>query len=184
MTIRAGSFLRTALITLALLALVCGLPFYVTFSPNWEDRAYEFPNDDGDFRVRVVEADGLVCAELKQENRHNRSVHRWSRRGLDCAWPAVAGSDAWLAGGQSYQMTDSSGNTVATPNWLFYGIVPGAAAEVRLTLSTGAELRIPTRPAGLGDVRVYGRQERLAATDVVVTGVDLRDAEGGRIRVH
>jgi hypothetical protein len=177
------SFVRTTLMALVLMGLVCGLPFYVTFSPSWEDRAYEFPNDDGDFRVRVIEADGLVCAELKQEMPHSDVYPPWTRRGVDCAWPAVAGSAAWLAGGQSYQINDSSGNTVATPNWLFFGIVPGTATEVRLTLSSGATLRIPTEPAGKGRLRVYGHQELNAGDQITVTGVQLRDASGGEIRV-
>jgi hypothetical protein len=177
------SRLRTALVALALIALVCGLPFYVTFSPSWQDRAYEFRHERGDLRVRVVESQGRVCAELRQENRHTRSIHRWTSRGKDCAWPPVTGGDGWLAGGQAFQVLDSGHTSGVTPDWLFYGVVPDAAAEVRLTLSGGATLRIPTRPAGKGGLRVYAHQELNAGDRITVTAVRLRDAQGGEIRV-
>lgn len=180
---RTKSRLRTALIAFALAVLVCGVPFYVTYSPSWEDRAYEFPHDRGDFRVRVVESHGRVCVELRQENRHTRSIHRWTSRGMDCAWLPVTGGDGWLAGGQSYQVQDSGVVSGVRPDKLFYGIVPGAAAEVRLTLSGGATVRIPTRPAGKGGLRVYAHREPNAGDRTSVTGVQLRDAAGGEIRV-
>jgi hypothetical protein len=176
--------MKTTVGVLVVLALACGVPFYVTFSPDWEDRAYDFPNDHGggDFRVRVVESNGRACAELRQENLHTSDIPRWSTIGKDCAWPAVTG-DAWLAGGQAYRINDTSSNTVATADWLFYGIVPGAAAEVRLTLSTGTTLRIATRQAGKAEQAVYAHLQPDAGIETTIIGVQLRDAADGEIRV-
>jgi len=175
---------RTTIGVLLVLTLACVVPFYVTFSPGWEDREYDFRNDHGggDFRVRVVESQGRACAELRQENRFTTEIPRWSTIGRDCAWPAVTG-DAWLAGGQAYRISDTSSTTVATPDWLFYGIVPGAAAEVWLTLSTGTTLRIATRQTGQGEQAVYAHLEPNAGIETRVTGVQLRDAADGELRV-
>ena len=156
-----------------LLALVCAWPFYVLLSPYWEDPVYEFPGDRSDLRIRVVEADGRVCAELRQEDRHTPDAQKWRVRSRDCAWPEVEGGGGWLAGGQAHEVPDAG--------TMFYGIVPGATAEVRLTLTGGATLRIPTRPAGKDGLRVYAHQEPKLAGPV--TAVQLRNAEGAEIRV-
>jgi hypothetical protein len=170
--------LRRFLAIGVVLFLAIGLPFYSVFSPSWEDRAYDFPRygSRSDFRVRIVESAGRVCAELREEKVHTPDFVRWATRSKDCAWPKVDGSNAWLAGGQSHQPYDSQDR-------LFYGIAPGTAAEVRLILSTGAALRIPTRPAGQGGLRVYAHYESNAGDRVTVTAVRVLDASGGELRV-
>jgi hypothetical protein len=171
---RRGRLLAVAVVLL----LAVGLPFYSVFSPSWESRVYDFPRygRESDFRVRIVESAGRICAELREEKVNTRDFMRWMTRGKDCAWPAVAGADAWLAGGQAHQPS-------GTRDRLFYGIAPAAAAEVRLTLSTGAALRIPTKAAGEGGLRVYAHYAPDAGDAVTVTAVRVLDASGGELRV-
>ncbi len=174
----AGRIVRT---TAVLLVLVGG-PVLVKCVPDWKDAVYTFPFEGGDYRVRLTGSAGDECAKLEQEDRNSRSGP-WTQSGIDCEWPRVEGGAGWLAGGRATQVYDGRADG-RTSDWLLYGIVPAAATEVVLTLADGVPRRIATRQAGEGANRIYAHHQPGVDGHLEIVAVDLRDAQGGEIRVY
>jgi hypothetical protein len=172
---------RAAAGLLVLLALSGWL--FVACGDEWKSSVVTFEFDVGDdYRVRITGSLGVECAKLERETLHDRYVN-WREVGKDCAWPRVAGGDGWLAGGRAEQV-HSERHSGRMPDWIFYGIVPAAAAEVEITLADGAPHRIATRKAGKGANRIYAYHLPGIGNRAEVVSLRLRDVQGGELRVY
>lgn len=172
---------RAAAGLLVLLALSGWL--FMACGDEWKSSVVTFEFDESDdYRLRITGAFGVECAKLERETRYDPYVN-WREAGRDCAWPRVADGDGWLAGGRAEQV-HSERHSRRMPDWIFYGIVPAAAAEVEITLADGAAHRITTRKAGKGANRVYAHQLPGIGNQADVVSLRLRDARGGELRVY
>jgi hypothetical protein len=177
---RTRSRLRTALAALLVLLAVSGWLF-MACGDDWKSSIYAFESGAADdYRVRLTGTYGGECAKLERETTTDRYAN-WREAGRDCAWPRVAGGDGWLAGGNAEQLY-SERRSRRTGDWIFFGIVPAAAAEVEITLATGPPHRIATRAGGKH--RIYAVLLPGLGASAEVTAVRLRDARGGELRVY
>lgn len=156
---------------------------FLAYGDKWKGSVLTFEFDESDdYRLRITGAFDVECAKLEHETMHDPFVN-WREAGRDCTWPRVANGDGWLAGGQAAQV-HSERHGRQMPDWILYGIVPAAAAEVEITLADGVPHRITTRKAGKGENRVYAHHLPGIGDRVEVVSLRLRDARGGELRVY
>jgi len=172
---RAVAALLVLLAASGWLFLACG--------DEWKSSVVTFESDEADdYRLRITGAFGVECAKLDRETRNDPYVN-WREAGKDCGWPRVAGGDGWLAGGRTEQVnSERLGRRL--PDWIFYGLVPAAAARVEITLTAGPPHRIETRPAGGGANRVYALRVPGLGDRADVVALRLFDARGGELHVY
>lgn len=172
---------RAAAGFLVLLALSGWL--FLACGDEWKSSVVTFEFAEADeHRVRITGAFGPECAKLEHRTTNDPYVN-WVSVGKDCTWPRVAGGDGWLTGGKAAQV-HSTRHSRQMPDWIVYGIVPAAAAEVEITLAGGATHRIATRAAGGGDNRIYAQHLPGVGDRIEIVRLRLRDAQGGELRVY
>jgi hypothetical protein len=172
---RAVGLFVVLLLTGGWLFLACG--------DEWKSSVVTFEFAEADeHRVRITGAFGPECVKLERREVVNPD-YRWLALGKDCTWPRVAGGDGWLAGGQAAQVHSLRHNRMM-PDWILFGIVPAAAAEVEITLAGGATHRIITREAGRGAHRIYAQHLPGVGDKIEVVRLRLRDGQGGELRVY
>ncbi|WP_433381074.1 hypothetical protein ACQPZX_16440 [Actinoplanes sp. CA-142083] len=168
-----------AVVVVLFLVLGGGLTYC---SADWKSSVFAFDLPGGDYRVRLTGSSGNgECARLERETNFDEFT-RWRTAGKDCAWPKVAGGDGWLAGGQVVRVSEDGGDQ--TKDWILFGIVPAAAAEVVLTLADGKERPAATKAAGGGANRLYALHVPGVGDSAEVISIVLHDARGGEIRVY
>lgn len=163
------------------LAVLMGvsLCLFQSCGDQWKSSVETFTFDDhSDRRLRFTETRGVECVTLEYQNMNpGRHQFEWRESGKDCAWMRVADSDRWMAGGQAEPVGGKSG-------WIFFGIVPAAAAEVEITLADGAHHTFTTRKMGNGTNRIYVDHVPGLDDRAKVVSLRLLDAQGGELHVY
>jgi hypothetical protein len=159
---------------IAVLGALLSMAVLSSCAPDRKSSLYRWTLSGGDYRMRLTGGFGTECVVLEREHPRAR-YDSWPEQGKDCAWARVTGGDGWLGGGQQVP--------VGTEGHLLFGIVPAAATEVVVTMTGYGTRRIPTKPAGDGQNRVYA--------DFVpgdggaqIAGLTLRTATGEALHVY
>ena len=182
MTAAPRKALRRSLTVLLVLLAVAGWT-YLAVGDRWKSNVAFFTLDEGDnYRLRVTGSFDVRCARLERETLSDRYVN-WREAGKDCAWPRVAGGNGWLAGGLVEQVhSERLGRRL--PDVILYGIVPGAATSIEITLADGVPRRVATVASGHDAYRVYAVHVPGAGDRAEVVSLRLHDAQGGELHVY
>jgi hypothetical protein len=173
---------RHVLAVLLVLAAVAGVT-WMAVGDRWKSNVAFFDLDHANkYRLRVTGTGDVRCAKLEYET-FNDPYANWREAGRDCAWPRVADGAGWLAGGGIEQVF-TRGLGTPLPEVILYGIVPGTATTVEITLDQGPPRPITTIGSGHADFRVYAVHVPDAGDRAEVVALRLRDANGGELRVY
>ena len=174
---RAHGKVRRLIGILISIGIVIGGPAWYL----WEDNRpalHKYAVGLEKYRLRLTGLTGTKCVRLEYRSKFASDLI-WPKDSIDCAWPRVTGGDGWMVGGQVRRLRGDTDDT------LLYGIVPAVATEVVLTPEGGTPIRIATEVVdGAGANRIYAHLQSGLGDQVAIAGVQLRDAQGGEVRVY